>query len=75
MIKDVKLWSNWEANSPFRAPLDFQQNLRLLEGMYKLACSLRVFPPADPLAGLETDIHMARVINVRGAAGADRSRA
>ena len=75
MIKDVKLWSAWEAEGPLREPPDFQRNLRLLEGMYELARSLRVFPPAEPLAGLETDIHMARVINVRGTAATDRSGA
>ena len=75
VIKDVKLWSAWEAEGPLREPADFQRNLRLLEGMFELARSLGVFPQADPLAGLDTDIHMARVINVRGAAGADRTGA
>jgi hypothetical protein len=75
VIKDVKQWSAWEAEGPLREPPDFQRNLRLLEGMYELARSLRVFPPAEPLAGLETDIYIARVINVRGAAGTDRSGA
>ncbi len=75
VIKDIKLWSAWEAEGPLREPPDFQRNLSLLEGMYKLARSLRVFPPAEPLAGLETDIRIARVINVRGAAGTDRAGA
>ena len=75
MIKNVNLWSSWEAEGPLREPADFQRNLRLLESMYELACSLNCFRPADPLAGLEVDIHMARVINVRGVAEADRTRA
>lgn len=73
MIKDVSLWRAWEAAGPLREPPDFSRNLRLLEAMYDLARTLGAFPPADPLAGLETDIRMARILNVRGSAGTHRS--
>jgi hypothetical protein len=68
MIKDVTLWQEWEEAVPLREPPDFQRNLRLLESMYELARSLGAFPPADPLAGLDTKIRVARILNVRGSA-------
>lgn len=72
MIKDVAAWTAWEEAGPLREAPDFQRNLRLLQSMYDLARSLGAFPPAEPLAGLETDIRMARVLNVRGAAATHR---
>ena len=69
MIRDAVAWRAWEEAGPLREPPDFQRNLRLLQAMYELARSLGAFPPADPLAGLETDIRMARILNVRGSAG------
>ena len=72
MIKDASFWRAWEAKGPLREPADFQQNLRLVESLYDLGRSLGVFPPANPLAGLETDFRLARILNVRGSAGRDR---
>jgi hypothetical protein len=72
MIKDAAAWAAWEEAGPLREPADFQRNLRLVQAMYDLARTLGVFPPEDPLAGLETDIRVARILNVRGSAGAHR---
>lgn len=72
MIKDAAAWTAWEEAGPLREPPDFQRNLRLLQAMYDLARSLGAFPPAEPLAGLDTDIRMARILNVRGSAATDR---
>ena len=63
MIRDVKLWTAWEAAGPLSEPLDFSRNLRLVQSMYDLARTLGAFPPADRLAGLETDIRMAKILN------------
>lgn len=75
MIKDVAVWTAWEEAGPLREPPNFQRNLRLVQAMYDLARSLVAFPPAEPLAGLETDIRMARILDVRGTAGTNRPRA
>ena len=72
MIKDAAFWSDWEANGPLREPADFHRNLRLLQAMYELARTLGAFPPANPLEGLDTDIRVARILNVRGVAAKDR---
>jgi hypothetical protein len=74
MIKDRHYWEAWEAQGPLREPVNFQQNLRLFQAMYDWARKLGALPPADPLAGLETKIRVARILNhVRGPAGTDRS--
>ncbi len=73
MIKDRIFWSTWEAQGPLREPLDCHQALALGDAMYAYARSLGVFPPPDPLAGLETKIFLARVVNVQSPPGSDRS--
>ena len=44
-------------------PADYRQNLRLVEGLRREAVALGVWPPADPLAGIDVDIRVARVLN------------
>lgn len=73
MIKDVALWERWEAQAVLSQPADFQKNLRLLEAMYEHARALGAFPPADPLAGLETKIALAKALNVCSPPGKDRA--
>jgi len=73
MIKDAKLWSEWEAQGPLREPADYRRNLRLYQAMYDWARTLGVFPLADPLEGLDTKIRVARILrNVRGTAAENR---
>jgi len=73
MIKDRALWEKWEAQTVLSQPVEFQRNLRLLDAMYEHARALGAFPPADPLEGLETKIALAKALNVRPAAGTDRT--
>lgn len=42
---------------------NFWQNLQLIDQLYQEAKALSVFPPQDPLSGLDIDIKIARVIN------------
>jgi hypothetical protein len=39
------------------------KNLRVVEAMHKEALFLKVFPLKDPLAGIEVDLRIARIIN------------
>lgn len=75
MLRDVKFWTEWEAQGPLSEPADFHRNLRLVEAMYQLARTLGAFPPPDPLQGIETDIRRSRILSasIRGASGTDRS--
>jgi len=74
MIKDTAYWEAWEAQGPLRERLDPDRALKLADAMYEYARSLGVFPPADPLAGLETKIALARIVNVLSPSGTDRPR-
>lgn len=42
----------------------YAQNLAIFEAMVEHARALGVWPPEDPLEGLEVDIEIARVVNV-----------
>jgi hypothetical protein len=64
MIKDRAYWEAWELQGPLRERLDLERAFELCDAMYEYAKSLGVFPPADPLEGIETKIRMARVINL-----------
>jgi hypothetical protein len=68
LIKDTKLWADWEAQYAARQPADFERNLRLLDSLYSHARRLGALPPRNPLEGLETKITLARVLNVLTAA-------
>ncbi|WP_457654390.1 hypothetical protein [Rhodocaloribacter sp.] len=46
---------------------DFFQNLRIYEALYEEARSLGIFPLKDPLDGIESDLHLARRLNVQTA--------
>lgn len=64
MVRDSTFLREWEDRYVASQPADFHANLRLVEAMYEHARALGVFPLADPLEGLETDIRVARVLNV-----------
>jgi hypothetical protein len=69
MVRDRAFWEAWEAHYIASQPPDFPRNLQLLEGMYELARTMGVFPLANPLEGLETDIRVAKALNVSTASG------
>lgn len=73
MIKDKTYWTAWESQGPLRERLEVRRALALDDAMYEYARQLGVFPPPDPLTGLETKISLARAVNVRSTAGTDRS--
>jgi len=73
MIKDRAYWNEWEAQGPLRERLDPHVALALCDAMYEYARSLGVFPPGDPLAGLDTKIALARAVNVQTTPRADRA--
>ena len=51
---------------------DYFKHLRIFEALYEEAKQLGVFPLRDPLEGIEVDIHLATVLNVRTTAGKNR---
>ena len=65
MIKDAAFWEAWEKEGPLREHFTPEQAFKLADAMYEYAKSLGVFPPADPLEGIETKIAVARALNVQ----------
>lgn len=44
---------------------DYARNLRIAEALLAEAIALGVWPPADPLAGVDVKIRIAKAINSR----------
>ena len=65
MIKNRRVVDLFE-NSLVRPSIaDYQRNLQIFEALYREACSLGVLPLKDPLDGIDSDIRLARIMNVR----------
>ncbi|MFB3896778.1 MAG: hypothetical protein ACE14V_10805 [bacterium] len=63
MIKNYKIFSEFERNLIRNEKVDFKRNLKLVDAMYQEAVALGVFPPKNPLEGIETKIKLAQVLN------------
>lgn len=65
MIQNAKIFYEWENRWIANDRLMLEQKFRILNGMYEEARSLGVFPPKDPLEGIDHKIYFARALNVR----------
>jgi len=63
MIRDWKSFEQWENELIASEPADHERNVKIFEAMIEYARHLGVWPPADPLEGIEVDIEIARIIN------------
>ena len=64
MIKDAEILGKFERNfTSGQGRLPYEQSLKLFIAMWKEGVTLGVFPPDEPLAGVEVDIRMARILN------------
>jgi len=63
MIKNSAALQRFERELARKEKADVARNIRLMEAMLKEAVALGVFPPQDPLSGIEVDIRIARVVN------------
>lgn len=65
MIKNRALLREFEESQLRKEAPDYHRNFRIFEALYHEARLLGIFPLKNPLDGIEVDIHLARVINVR----------
>jgi hypothetical protein len=65
MIRKPELVAAFEKSQIRQEPVDYVRNLRIVEGLYHEARQLNALPLKNPLDGIDVDIHLARVINVR----------
>jgi hypothetical protein len=63
LIKRNRTLNEFEIEFLRKRQADYRKNLKLLEAMLEEARSLGVFPPANPLEGVDVDIRIARIIN------------
>ena len=59
------MWSAFERMQVQTSKRNYYQHLKIFEALYLEAKNLGVFPLKDPLEGIEVDIHLAAVLNVR----------
>lgn len=74
MIKDRAYWEAWETGNPLREPPDFERAIALMDDFLEYARRLGVFPPSDPLQGIEHKIALAGKLHAGPAAGKARPR-
>ncbi|MCD6121258.1 MAG: hypothetical protein J7K04_05425 [Spirochaetales bacterium] len=43
--------------------IPFEKSLEIYEAMWREAVSLGIFPPKNPLEGIEKDIKLAKILN------------
>ena len=63
MIKDAEALQRFEDSVIRGAKLSYPQALKLFEAMWQEGIVLGVFPPKDPLDGIEVDLRIARIVN------------
>ena len=64
MIKDVEILRKFERNfASSQGRLPYAQSRKLFAAMWKEGVTLGVFPSVDPLAGVDVDIRIARILN------------
>ena len=60
MIKDEKFLRRWEDEFIRSSPPDYESAVRLMDSMLEEARRLGVWPPSDPMEGIEIKIKIAR---------------
>jgi len=65
MLKMNNLLEAFEKEQARKSKPDFFKNLRIFEALFEEAKQLGVFPLKDPLEGIDVDIRLAKVLNVR----------
>ncbi len=74
MIKDRAYWEAWELRGPLREPPDFEHALQLMDDFREYARSMGVFPPSNPLEGIEHKIEWVRKLHAGPPPGTNRDR-
>jgi len=62
MINRTRKYEEFET-SLLKEKSDIMKNFQLVDGLYKEAVELGVFPLKDPLEGLDVKIRIAKVVN------------
>jgi hypothetical protein len=63
LIADKDRLERFESDFLKRDKVDYARNLAILDAMWREAVTLKAFPPADPLEGIDIDMKIAKVVN------------
>ncbi len=63
MIENIEIWEAFKRDLIRNTPPDYAKNAAIVEALLEEARLLGVWPPDDPLEGIEVDIRLARIIN------------
>jgi len=63
MLKFRKEFEEWEKEWIKSTPVNYRQNLKIFDALIKEARLLGVWPPQDPMEGIENCIRTARILN------------
>ena len=63
MVKDRKRLEEFEKELIRKTPVNFKQNRKIFEELYKHAVRMKVLPLKNKLDGIETKIKLAKVLN------------
>ena len=63
MIKNQKVFQNFENDYIKKRNLSYKENLQIYEGLYKEALLLKALPGENPLEGIEDNIRLAKILN------------
>ena len=63
MIQNRKFLEAFERDLIRNSRVDADQNFRIVDALYAEAVELGAFPPKDPFAGIDTIVHLAKVVN------------
>ena len=72
MLNKVSLLKTFEKMQMQMTQPDYFKNMRVFEALYQEAKQLGVLPLKDSLEGIDVDIRMAMVLNVRTITEEDR---
>lgn len=72
MIRRTPLLEAFELSELRRRAANYESGAILVEGMIREARQLGVWPPKNPLEGIEHDIALAKAIHALGTARRDR---
>lgn len=61
MIKDIKLWNEFEKDLIRKTKPDYQKNLKIFLQLYEEALLLNVFPYKNSSVSLDTKVRITRV--------------
>jgi len=63
MVKNPERVERFERGLIYGRKPDYRENLRIAEALYREAVHLGVWPPRDPLEGIETLLETTRLIH------------